>query len=239
VTSLKDIVNPPPAQETVRQSTPPEANKGNASTHTPSVAPSPFKLAEDEPVVQVAVIRPVQVGESTSSSRPPASGQRSSTKPVAALASSEPSDLLATPSAAPAGRTVQLSLGTIVFGILTTVLAVIVVMLVMQRSSNKPDAAPAASGRTATPAAQPAELPQAQAPRGAAVVDPAGTGASAADVADMAQSSTGKVDHHKHGPLAPGKSSGKPGPGETDNRNNSDSKQPEQPSKGHFIPNEL
>ena len=232
VTSLKDIVNPPPAQETGRQSAPPDANKGNTSPGAHSVPPSPFKLAEDEPV-QVAVIKPVQVGESTRatpSSKPPSS------KPLVALGPNEPSDSMGIPSAAPAGRTIQLSLGTVVFGILTTVLAVVVIMLVLQRS-NKPDVAPVASIKPGTPAAQPAAMPQGLAPR-ASAVDPTGTVVPAGDTSEMAQSPAGKADHHKHGLTGPGKPGGKSGPNDTDNHN-TDSKQPEQPSKGHFIPNEL
>ncbi len=202
---------------------------------SPSVPPpsaGPFRLVHDEPFVPIAV-KPVQVirdPEPAKPSQPPSSSPPSpASAPAAPVATSEPAMLSVSPK-----RTVQLSLGTIVFGILTTVLAVVVVMLVIQqRSPDQAANARAAPDRAATPAAGHAEQssdrvegePARPAPAAVPLTD-AGSGAPAA----------ARGDNRKHSSAMPNKPGNKPAAAESDTRTDSKAEQP--PSR-NFIPNEL
>jgi serine/threonine protein kinase len=219
----KDVVR---ATDAANKTPPPSAALNQASS-------GPFQLVHDEPIVPIAV-KPVHVvgGSRTSTpSKPAPSGSNTPARPVSASAQV---DLEVQSGGAPGKRTVQLSMGTLVFGILTTVLAVIVVMLVLQRSSNKSADAPVASAAIAAPSAQRAEQQQAHAREGVPA-DPAAAAAPAIESTSATPAATGKVDHHKHGAGTPGKPGGK---SEGDNPN-TDSKAADPPTNRHYIPNEL
>lgn len=236
--SVTPPVSAAAAVEQPRPSRPAEGPSG--SEPTPSVPPpstGPFRLVHDEPFVPIAV-KPVQaVGDPEPSSKP---AQQSSSRPptsaapgAALVANSEP----AMPSVMPK-RTVQLSMGTIVFGILTTVLAVVVVMLIIQQRPpvNAGDA-PVATGKAGVSPAERAQQPHAVAEEPVAAVSPAAAVAALPIDAGVASPVGAKADHHKHASGTPAKSTGKTVAAESDTR--TESKPTEQPTNRHFIPNEL
>ena len=196
-------------------------------------APGPFQLVHDEPIVPIAV-KPVHVVGESRASKPSKPAPSGSITPARSVSASAQVDLDVQSGGAPGKHTVQLSMGTLVFGILTTVLAVIVVMLVLQRSSNKSADAPVASAAIATPSAQRADQQQAHLREGVPA-DPASGAATAVESTSVTPAATGKVDHHKHGAGTPGKPGGK-SEGDTPN---TDSKSADPPTNRHYIPNEL
>ncbi len=209
------------------------ADKVSTEVSRNDAARSPFQLAHDEPIVPIAV-KPVQVvgvAPASNLSQSTQSSPRISAKPISAAPQVELDD----PAGIPAKRTVQLSMGTLVFGILTTVLAVIVIMLVLQRSPGKSAEMPAASANMVAPSAQPAEQHQVRA-LGAVPTDPAVAAAPAVEATSVNPPAAGKADHHKHGAGTPGKPGGKAAEGDAPN---TDSKSAEQPTNRHYIPNEL
>jgi hypothetical protein len=135
----------------------------------------------------------------------------------------------------PKKRTLQLSMGTLILGFSTTVLAVIVIMLAMQRGSSSKDATPTSSAaalESATPSApgaQPAEVANPE--------KPTAENGTQAD-AGIAASAGPKVDHHKRTAKDQGKASGKSGSTE-DEPASGESKAAGQPPNKHYIPNEL
>jgi hypothetical protein len=128
-------------------------------------------------------------------------------------------------------------MGTIVFGILTTVLAVVVVMMVLQRSHGNAAEAPAVSapnrvGVSSGERTEQQNLAAAEAvasnrvPPPAPIVD-----------AGIAAAGAAKADHHKHASATPNKAGSKPAASEGD-PHGTDTKTTEQPNR-HFVPNEL
>ena len=204
---------------------------------TPSTPAQPFRLVSEEPFVPVAV-QPVQaVGDTPS--RSSASGdtealQRESSRPAPAMTWDGRSSDPGAPGL-PKKRTLQLSMGTLILGFSTTVLAVIVIMLAMQRGSASKDAPPASSVATLgstlpnAPGAQPAEVVNPE--------KPAAENGTQTD-AGIAASAGAKADHHKRAAKDQGKAPGKSGPTE-DEPSSGDSKAAGQPPNKHYIPNEL
>ena len=238
--SASSVASASPAAraDIVASTAPPEpSNSATASVPPASSATAssagPFRLVHDEPFVPIA-INPVQVVGAAeppvrAQSQSPSSGPPPSTAP-AAVAS------VIDASLAPK-RTIQLSMGTIVFGILTTVLAVVVVMMVLQRSHGNAAEAPAVSApnrvgvssgeRTAQQNLAAAEaVASNRVPPPAPIVD-----------AGIAAAGAAKADHHKHASATPNKAGSKPAASEGD-PHGTDTKTTEQPNR-HFVPNEL
>jgi hypothetical protein len=208
------------------------------SASVPPPSTGPFRLVHDEPFVPVA-IKPVQVVGDRERSTTPA--QASTSKPPISVSPSSPAPAAVAaepivPSVAPR-NTIQLSMGTIVFGILTTVLAVVIVMMVILRPSGGVAEAPTVSAKAATSVAERGHSRPAAVVEESAAASPGPAAAPTGD-AGLAAVAGAKGDHHKHLPGAPVKDrTGKPAAAESDTRN-TDSKS-EQPSNRHFIPNEL
>ncbi len=203
-----------------------------ASSATASTA-GPFRLVHDEPFVPIA-IKPVQV---VGAAEPPVSAQTqspSSRPPISAAPAAAASVIDA--SFAPK-RTVQLSMGTIVFGILTTVLAVVVVMMVLQRSHGNAAEAPAASAPNRVGVSFGERVEQQNVVAAEAVAPNRAPALAPIVDAGIAAAASAKADHHKHVSATPNKAGSKPAANEGD-PHGTDSKTTEQPNK-HFIPNEL
>jgi cell division protein FtsN len=133
----------------------------------------------------------------------------------------------------PKKRTLQLSMGTLILGFSTTVLAVIVIMLAMQRGSTSKEAPPNASA-TAVESAAP------NVPQPAEVANPERATADNGTQTDagIAASAAAKLDHHKRTAKDQAKASGKPGSTEVE-ATSGDNKGAGQPPNKHYIPNEL
>jgi len=128
-------------------------------------------------------------------------------------------------------------MGTIVFGILTTVLAVVVVMMVLQRSHGNSAEIPPASAPNRVGVSS-GERTEQQNVAAAEAVAPNRVPATAPIVdAGIAAAASAKADHHKHLAATPNKPGSKPAASESD-PHGTDSKTTEQPNR-HFIPNEL
>jgi serine/threonine protein kinase len=208
------------------------ASVSPASSTTASSA-GPFRLVHDEPIIPIA-IKPVQV---VGAAEPPVrtQSQYPSSSPPASVAPAAAASVRDA-SLAPK-RTVQLSMGTIVFGILTTVLAVVVVMMLLQRSHGNAAETPAVSAPSRVGVSTGERIQQQNVAAAEAVV-PERVPAPAPIVdAGIAAAVVAKSDHHKHVSATPNKTSGKPAPVEGDPYG-TDSKTTEQPNR-HFIPNEL
>ena len=206
---------------------------------SPSTRPpaQPFRLVSEEPFVPVAV-QPVQtVSDPPSSSS--ASGnaealRRESARPAPALTWDDAGSANAVPGPTKK-RTLQLSMGTLILGFSTTVLAVIVIMLAMQRGSASRDAPPASSAVALGSA--PPNVPGAQPVEVANPEKPTAENGTQTD-AGIAASAGAKADHHKRAAKDQGKAPGKSGATE-DEPSSSDSKAAGPSPNKHYIPNEL
>jgi hypothetical protein len=126
-------------------------------------------------------------------------------------------------------------MGTLILGFSTTVLAVMVIMLAMQRGSASKDGPPASSVATLG-----STLPNAPGSQPAEVVNPEKPAAENGTQTDagIAASAGAKADHHKRVAKDQAKAPGKSGPTE-DEPSSGDSKAAGQPPNKHYIPNEL
>ncbi len=193
----------------------------------------PFRLVSEEPFIPLPM-QPVQpVGDAPSQAQANAGGQDYPvipSRPAPAQAGDD-SALAEQLPGLQKKRTLQLSVGTLVLGFSTTVLAVIVIMLVMMRSQSP-------SSKEA-PAPTRASAPESLSPGAEQPVEVSNTGNT---VANAVQSDSGvavplgaKPDPHKRAAKDPGKLPGKPTASEAEP---GDSKAGQPPNK-HYIPNEL
>lgn len=214
-----------------------EAQANLQSGPTASLQPTaqPFRLVseEPEPYVPLAALPVQAVGEEELQ-------RAESPRPVPARNWDETNDPSQIPGL-PKKRTLQLSMGTIIFGFSTTVLAVIVIMLALQHSStttSKPTLkeAPTTSRASALESGSPTDLAAQQ-------TEVSNTERATLDNgkesdAGMASPPGAKVDHHKRTARDQAKSSGKSSATE-DEPPAGDSKAAGQSPNKHYIPNEL
>jgi serine/threonine protein kinase len=203
----------------------------------PSIPPAqPFRLVSEEPFVPVSV-QPVQtVGDAPN--RPATIDadplRSSSSRPAPATTWDDTGGADAVPGL-PKKRTLQLSMGTLILGFSTTVLAVIVIMLVMQRGSGSKESPSTSSAAALQPVA-----PNAPGVQPVEVANPERATAESATQTDagIAASAGAKADHHKRAAKDQGKAPGKSGSTE-DEPASGDSKAAGQGPNKHYIPNEL
>ncbi len=195
----------------------------------------PFRLVAEEPFVPVAVLPVQTVGDARASASAGVVLPKSeSNRPAPTMTWDAVSSADAV-AGLPKKRTLQLSMGTLILGFSTTVLAVIVIMLAMQRGSASKDAPPGSSakapgsGMPAVPGAQAAEVAS---PERAAVENGAQPDAA------IAASAGAKLDHHKRTAKDQAKAPGKPGSTEVDPAAGESKAAGQTPNK-HYIPNEL
>ena len=201
------------------------------SSPAPSPQPpsEPFRLVSDEPFVPLAALPVQPVGDTPSQARPSEAPAVTPSRPAPAQAWGD-STQSESPLAVPKKRTLQLSVGTLILGFSTTVLAVIVIMLVMMRSQG-----PVSKEAPRPPQPAASETP---APRVGQPVEVANMGSPT--VGNAVQSDAGvsmgtRPDPHKRAAKDQGKSPGKSTAPEAES---GELKAGQPPSK-HYIPNEL
>ena len=213
------------------------ANRPSSPAASPQQPAEPFRLVSNEPFVPLAALPVQAIGDApgpalvsgSGNARPSASSHSAPAQAWDEQKQTEPVQGLLKK------HTLQLSMGTLILGFSTTVLAVIVIMLVMQRSQSSSGKA----GPTPAKASVSESVPAAPGVTQAEVsnVENKAAGNVKQSDAGIAMPAGAKTDYHKRTAKDQAKSPGKSS--SEDEPPSGDSKAAGQPPNQHYIPNEL